>query len=245
VGRAQDIRAETAYQAIRSVAQAAIDGKDPQAALDAAIRCLHAADELLARAQTAMSDAHREIQRAESQRAALENEHRTLAVQRHELMAARDAFEVTRHKLAAERNAATEQQARRRPRTTALPPVPDLDGPSLQPDPATASTPADFMALLRQFKKWSGNPGYRQIASGSGQRYTASALQAALNRDSLPKKQEIVDAVVQGCGGTEDARRAWASAWRRLFMQPASDVPLAAVLAFPDASDTRSAPGSA
>jgi hypothetical protein len=79
--------------------------------------------------------------------------------------------------------------------------------------------------VLRQFKVWSGNPGFRQIAAGAGNRYTASALQAALKADHLPRKHELIDAIVQGCGGSEEDRRMWAQAWRQRPAGPGHRVP--------------------
>jgi hypothetical protein len=43
-------------------------------------------------------------------------------------------------------------------------------------------------------------------------------------------RYDMVDAIVTGCGGSDEDRRMWATAWRRLAMQPESGVTLAEVL---------------
>ena len=106
-----------------------------------------------------------------------------------------------------------------KPREMAADTVADLEL-DLRPDPRGAETATAFMECLREFKVWSGNPGFRQVAARAGKRYTAAALQRALAQDKLPKKLEIVDSIVTGCGGSNDDRRMWATAWRRLAMQP-------------------------
>jgi hypothetical protein len=111
------------------------------------------------------------------------------------------------------------QAVRPNPRHASPAAVPDLDV-TLRPDPRLAATPVELMLMLRQFKVWSGNPGFRQIAAGSGNRYSASALHAALQAGHLPRKQALIDAIVQGCGGSEEDRRMWATAWRQLAMHP-------------------------
>lgn len=240
---------ELRYHAMREAAEYAIVHDDPEGALKAALRCISEADELLIQARAERTAARQDAEHALALHAEISIERSRLASERQHLQAMRtaaadeqDPLNIERRRPAEEdrsawelRLATTARQAQRSARPTAPNAIPDPEDASLRPNPYDASTPADFMTRLRQFKIWSGNPGYRQIAAGSGRRYTASALHAALKRDAIPRKQELVDAIVQGCGGTKEDRQAWATAWRRLAMQPASGVPIARVLAFPEA----------
>jgi hypothetical protein len=62
---------------------------------------------------------------------------------------------------------------------------------------------------------WAGDPSFRAMAARSGQRVAASTLCAALGKDELPR-QEVVLAVIAGCGGQEEDVRRYATAWRRI-----------------------------
>ena len=236
-GRARFNEQLSAQAALR-VAESAIDKEDP----DGARRTL----------ERLIREAHRSFEQSTSERMAARIEadrtEAALAAERKRLEADAREVSILRGMLAVERtrnaelSAALAQRSTRRASRAAAPPaVPDPDSASLRPDPSAAETPADFMAQLRLYKTWSGNPGFRQIAAGTGQRYTASALQAAITRDVLPRKHEMVDAIVQGCGGSNEDRQTWATAWRRLTMQPASRMPLALVLEFSEGADDRSA----
>lgn len=97
------------------------------------------------------------------------------------------------------------------------PPVPDLEGYDLRPDPLTARTPAEFMQLLRDFRVWSGEPSYRTMARDCGRTYGASTLCTALNQNCLPS-QQMLKAIITACGGDGETLRAWVTAWRRLVL---------------------------
>lgn len=73
----------------------------------------------------------------------------------------------------------------------------------LRPGPAKASDMAQFMELLRQFRIWAGNPSYRGMVARD-ERFTASALHAALNRDVLPA---FPNHARGACADLEDSRR--------------------------------------
>lgn len=94
---------------------------------------------------------------------------------------------------------------------------PDL-GANLRPDPRSARTSAELMNELRAFRLWSGNPSYRDMARHSGQRASSSAMHAALVGDVLPARLVVIDAVVEGCGGSDEDRARFATAWRRIAM---------------------------
>ena len=236
---------ELAYQSARKEAYGAISGDNPEVAFRAAMRCLAEADKLIVQVRVERTYAREEAANVATLREELQAERAALVVERRHLAKAREEFIADRTRWLGERMA---QQAahepRRKPRETAPGAVPDLDA-SLRPDPRDAATPADLMTRLRQFKVWAGNPGYRQIAAGAGNRYSSTALHAALKADQLPRKQELIDAIVQGCGGSEEDRRMWATAWRQLAMAPESGVPLARVIEFPETTAVPAASGPA
>jgi hypothetical protein len=243
--------AEAAYHTARRAAEMALDRGDPSSALQAVAQCLGEADRLLSQAQMEWRQAREEAARVHHAQGQLDAERVELQQERRALLQARDQFSVERARLKEERAALVDAQrkttgheTRRRARETAPQAIPDMDV-DLRPDPRSAATPAEFMGMLRQFKVWAGDPGFRQVAARAAHRYSASALHTAMSHDSLPKKAEVVDTIVHGCGGTDDDRRMWATAWRKLAMQPASGVPLASVLAFPEARDATPQPGPA
>lgn len=118
-----------------------------------------------------------------------------------------------------------EDEVNRRPRDTrgrgepsrSSPPtaVPDLDGHDNRPDPMTATTPAEFVAAMRLFRRWAGTPSYRRMQQNCGNRCSATSFHTALSQDKLPKLP-LVEAFIIACGGTDEEYRRWATAWRRL-----------------------------
>jgi hypothetical protein len=76
-----------------------------------------------------------------------------------------------------------------------------------------------LIEALRQFRIWAGNPSWRRdMAARSGQRAGMSTMWKALRAKELPLRLEVIDSIVEGCGGSEEDRRRFASAWRRLTM---------------------------
>ncbi|MEV0392195.1 ATP-binding protein [Polymorphospora rubra] len=100
-----------------------------------------------------------------------------------------------------------------------------------RPDPAAASTPAEFVDALRRLKKWSG-VGFRRLetrAAASGQTLPRSTVTAALSRDTLPR-EDLVVALVRTCGGDDEEVHRWMAARRRLAaLRPAPVAELAPV----------------
>jgi hypothetical protein len=242
------------YISLRDQAFAAIEAGQPDAAVKFAVRCLEEAERMAHRATADLIDAMRQSERAANAAATLaaqmrsmEDEHGRLQGERQQLEVTRRAMQAERHELRAALAAAAEAQSRQLPddpvrgkgtraahRRSPDGLLQDLNA-ELRPDPARAANPAQFMELLRQFRIWAGRPSYRDMAAVD-HRFTGSALHAALGRDELPHRHEMIDAIVAGCGGSDEDRRMWATAWRQLAMQPASRAPLAEVLTFPDAS---------
>jgi len=91
----------------------------------------------------------------------------------------------------------------------------DAFGFDQKPDPLTATTPAEFVQVLRKYKFWSGDPSWRAIADRANHIVVHSTLYTAMNSDSLPKF-DVMKALIIGCGGDEEDLKAYASAWRRI-----------------------------
>jgi hypothetical protein len=91
----------------------------------------------------------------------------------------------------------------------------DASGFDLKPDPLAATTEAQFIKALWDYKAWSGDPSWRAMAARAGQRVVHSTMYGAMHGSALPKL-EVVKAIVSGCGGTEEDLRAFATAWRQL-----------------------------
>lgn len=138
---------------------------------------------------------------------ALESRETSLRVQEGEIMEQRQALDTEQKKI------------RRRPVEGApLPMFPDSGPLHLRPNPRMARTEREFMKCLMTFKLWSGNRSLRQISEQSGGRISPSSVRNVLNSIVMPDRLEVVDAIVLGCGGSEEIRKAFASAWRRLRM---------------------------
>ena len=103
-----------------------------------------------------------------------------------------------------------------RPRPRRAPPCGDAAGHDLRPDPLAARTGAELMETLRQFREWAGRPPYREMAARCGHRAGVSTMNTALRRDELPDRLWLLDAIVEGCGGTEEDRAGFSTAWRML-----------------------------
>ena len=102
----------------------------------------------------------------------------------------------------------------------------DAPGFELKPNPATATTPAEFIDALWQYKAWWGNPSWRKMAEQAGQAVVHSTMYQAMKSDALPK-WDVVKAIIMGCGGGEDDIRSFLSAWRRICtLAQAGDVPV-------------------
>jgi hypothetical protein len=141
-----------------------------------------------------------------AQNEAQEHRDASLRVRESEVMAQREALEIEQTK------------ARRRTIEPAPPLFPDSGPLHLRPNPRAARTPREFMQCLVALKSWAGNISLREISDRSGGRISASTVRNILGSSELPGKLDPVDAFVQGCGGSDEDRAAFASAWRRLYM---------------------------
>ncbi|MFG2291013.1 hypothetical protein ACGFOU_33685 [Streptomyces sp. NPDC048595] len=87
------------------------------------------------------------------------------------------------------------------------------------PDPAVADSPAQFVELMRQLRRWA-DLSYRQLernATDTGNVLPRATISAALSRNELPRA-ELLAAYVRACGGDDDTVAAWLDARRRLSM---------------------------
>lgn len=100
--------------------------------------------------------------------------------------------------------------------------ISDTAGHDLKPDPLTATTPAAFIEVLRQYRAWSGDPSWRQMADRAGQAVVFSTMYNAMNGEALPKLH-VVKAIINGCGGGQDDLNSFIGAWRRIKINNVRD----------------------
>jgi hypothetical protein len=89
-----------------------------------------------------------------------------------------------------------------------------LRGHDFEPNPLAATTAAEFMAVLRDYRVWSGDPSWREMARRTGG-VSHSTLYNAMNRDTLPSLR-LVRAIVVGCGGNDNDLQEFSAAWQRI-----------------------------
>jgi hypothetical protein len=123
-------------------------------------------------------------------------------------------------------------EARARRERPALGPAHDAPGCRLRPDPGGVRTPAELIEALRQFRTWAGNPSFRDMARACNGRPAASTMCKVLAAGTLPVRFEVIDAIITACGGEEEDRERFWTAWRRLMMAPGRAV-AGRVRAFP------------
>jgi hypothetical protein len=99
------------------------------------------------------------------------------------------------------------------------PVIPDVLGLDMCPKADNVQTAADLMEALRLYHIWAGKPSYRTMERQCGRRFAASTICTALRSNKLPSL-DLVQAVIAACGGTEEHKKAFASAWRRLVLPP-------------------------
>ena len=101
-------------------------------------------------------------------------------------------------------------------------PASDGSKPACKPDPATVRTAADLIAALSQYKNWSPKVSWRKMAARSRQKVVHSTMFTAMHGTALPKL-EVVQAIVIGCGGSDDDVQAFTSAWHRVSSSAARE----------------------
>ncbi|MEV0648217.1 tetratricopeptide repeat protein [Phytomonospora sp. NPDC050363] len=92
------------------------------------------------------------------------------------------------------------------------------------PDPRRARTSGELVEMLRALKTSAGL-SYREIeqrARDAGDWLPASTLATVLGRTTAPRA-EVVEALVQACGGDPETVSVWVDATRRLSGEPGTD----------------------
>lgn len=93
---------------------------------------------------------------------------------------------------------------------------PNADAPGL-PDPATASTPEQFVVLMRRLRIWAGNPSLKTLNQRSGGFLLPPAtVSETLRRPRLPQRRELLVAYVRACGLNDEQACVWERAWASL-----------------------------
>ncbi|WP_117199261.1 hypothetical protein [Nocardiopsis sp. TNDT3] len=96
-----------------------------------------------------------------------------------------------------------------------VPEIPeDLPGDPLKPDPLKAKTVAEFVDTMRRYRRWAGNPSYREMADRVGVR-SSSRFCEALKANKLPTFS-LLNAFVVSLEGTSADFQRWAASWRAL-----------------------------
>lgn len=103
----------------------------------------------------------------------------------------------------------------------------ESESPDDPPQPAKATTPAEFTAALRALRTWSGLT-YRQLegkAATHRDALPASTIATTLGRATLPRER-FVDTFTRACGLGDDQVRQWVEVRRRIAMnEPAAPDP--------------------
>jgi hypothetical protein len=90
-------------------------------------------------------------------------------------------------------------------------------GPGGGPDPSTAQTPADLVALLRTYRIWQGKPPYRLMAERINHQYASSTLSTA-DKGKLVGMHLFL-AYLKGCEADDEELVAWRTAWQNMTMK--------------------------
>lgn len=219
---------------LRDQASRLIEARDPEAALRAAVLYLVEADRIFAEAAYQFSEARRmadqaimdhsqmdvDRKRLDRELREVEQERLDLEARTRELRQALDGLNAREAALQALDNelAAQKKGPRQRAEDASIDTLPDGGPLHLRPNPRQARTEAEFMQCMTAFKVWSGNRSLRQISELSGGRISPSSVRNILIGNTMPDRLGAVDAIVQGCGGSDNDRAAFASAWRRLYI---------------------------
>ncbi|MFI6815388.1 hypothetical protein ACIBG7_23470 [Nonomuraea sp. NPDC050328] len=101
----------------------------------------------------------------------------------------------------------------------------DAAGYTLKPSPLTATSKEEFLAVMREFHIWAGEPSYREIALKARKSVGASTLCEALDPKRPPRLPtlKVVTAFVYGCGGGEEDLTTWTTAWRQVRLARTAD----------------------
>ena len=104
--------------------------------------------------------------------------------------------------------------------------IPDLRGHDRRPDPLQAATEQDFIAAMRAYRVWAGEPSLRVMEERSGNKISYSTFRNMLSGATMPKLSSL-QVFVEVLGGTAEDIQRWTTAWRRFAMQGCAPVELA------------------
>ncbi len=96
-------------------------------------------------------------------------------------------------------------------------PVSDAEGYDLKPNPLTAKTPGELVTALREYRTWAGTPPLRTMAVTAREKVAHTTMWSALNGSELPAFRVVI-AIVEGCGGSQEDLRSFATAHRRISL---------------------------
>ena len=102
--------------------------------------------------------------------------------------------------------------------------IQDSPRSALCPDPVAVQNAADLPAALSRFRVWAGEPSFKEMQRLSEPRAAASTMCTALSSGKLPSLR-VVQAIINGCGGTPEQVQAFADAWRRIRLLPGQHGP--------------------
>lgn len=91
-----------------------------------------------------------------------------------------------------------------------------------KPDPAMATTVAELLLMLDQYRVWAGKPSYRTMAASIGNRYGQSTLASITKtaKDATPKLPRLdrIEAFLEGCRADAEDIDRYRAAWRRIAL---------------------------
>lgn len=99
------------------------------------------------------------------------------------------------------------------------PAIPDLHGHDQRPDPLQATTEAEFVAAMRAYRIWAGNPSLRQMQDRCGGQISYSTFRNMLAGTTVPTQLATLETFVRVLGGTAEDLQRWTTAWRRFALR--------------------------
>ncbi|MFG2004354.1 hypothetical protein ACGFNU_34870 [Spirillospora sp. NPDC048911] len=86
-----------------------------------------------------------------------------------------------------------------------------------RPDPRNATTPAQFIAAMFEYRVLKGNRSYRKMAAAVGSRYAHTTFSGLKTRTTLPAL-ELAMSFITACGAHPDELGEWKEAWQRIAL---------------------------
>jgi len=86
------------------------------------------------------------------------------------------------------------------------------------PNPASAQTAEEFLALMREYRVLAGQPSFRVMSKRVNGFYAHSTFAAIGNKQTLPGLP-LLAAYIEACEGDDTDVQAWKTAWQRLALK--------------------------